>query len=273
MRRTVTVAVIAALAGSCISSSAFPESVFDEGRLRAPRVALESPGAAGGFAALGAVSGGAVAPEEGEPAGEISAKAAAGWSLLLPGLGQQRAGHPLRAKVYYAVEAAVWISVASFVWMGYDRENTYKDYAVVYGDVSGTDHSDDYYRTIGEYPSSDGPDGYNEAVRREARDLYYPDVAAMESYYRSNIMTGDESWAWTSESEYRRYGDIRDGSRFAYRIALYAALGAVALRIVSAADAVRTVHVDQSPPANEGVTSIGIEPRSRGIALCVKRSF
>jgi hypothetical protein len=273
MRRTVTVAVIVALAGSCFSSSAFPESVFDAGRLPSPRPVLESLAAADGFAALGAVPGGGIAPGEAEPANGISAKSAAGWSLLLPGLGQQRAGHPRSAKIYYAVEAAVWISVASFVWMGYDRENTYKDYAVVFGDVSGTDHSDDFYRTIGEYSSSDGPDGYNEAVRREARDLYYPDVAAMESYYRSNAMTGDESWAWKGESEYRRYGDIRDGSRFAYRIALYAALGAVALRIVSAADAVRTVHVDQSPPANEGATSIGIERRSQGVALCVQRSF
>ncbi len=273
MRRTVTVAVIVALAGSCISSSAFPESVFDEGRFVTPRLVLESPGPASGFAAFGPVSDGGAALADGEQAKDISAKSAAGWSLLLPGLGQQRAGHPVRAKVYYAVEAAVWISVATFAWMGYDRENTYKDYAVVYGSVSGTDHSDDFYRTIGEYPASDGPDGYNDAVRREARDLYYPDVAAMESYYRSNAMTGDESWAWNGESEYRRYGDIRDGSRFAYRIALYAALGAVALRIVSAADAVRTVHVDQNPPATEGATSIGIERRSQGVALCVQRSF
>jgi len=273
MRKTVTVALVVALAGSCFSSSAFSESVFDEGRLPTPRFPLEAASAADGFAAIGAVPGGGAGLGEEEQAEKISAKSAAGWSLLVPGLGQQRAGHPLRAKIYYAVEAAVWISVATFVWMGYDRENTYKDYAVVYGDVQGTDHTDDFYRTIGEYSSSDGPDGYNEAVRREARDLYYPDVAAIESYYQSNAMTGDESWDWSGESEYRRYGDIRDGSRFAYRIALYAALGAVALRIVSAADAVRTVHVDQSPPAGEGATSIGIERRPQGVALWLNRSF
>ncbi len=272
MRRTVTVAVIVALAGSCFSSPAFPESVFDEGRLPATRFLLESSGPANGFAPLGAAAESGATPG-GEQAKKISAKSAAGWSLLVPGLGQQRAGHPRSAKIYYAVEAAVWISVATFFWMGYARENTYQDYAVVYGDVQGTDHPDDFYRTIGEYQSSDGPDGYNEAVRREARDLYYPDIAAMESYYQTNAMTGDESWAWASESEYRRYGDIRDGSRFAYRIALYAALGAVALRIVSAADAMRIVNVDQSPPASDGATTIGLERRSRGVALCVRRSF
>jgi len=139
--------------------------------------------------------------------------------------------------------------------------------------VRGTDHSGDYYRTIGEHLSSDGPGGYNEGVRREARDLYYPDLAAIESYYQARAMTGDESWSWSGVNEYRHYGDIRDGSRFAYRVALYSALGAVALRIVSAADAVRVVRVDRRPAEKTGATSIGIQPRPRGIALCVQRSF
>ncbi len=271
MRRIMASMAIAAAAGLCVPASAFPESVFDAGRLQSPVLRLESPGGARSFAG-GAFSGGP-ALEAGESASGISAKKAAAWSLLLPGLGQQRAGHTLRAKVYYGIEAAAWISVASFLWMGYERENTYKDYAVVFANVSGTDHSSDYYRTIGEYIASDGPDGYNESIRREARDLYHPDLEAVESYYRTRAMTGDESWTWRSELEYRRYGDIRDGSRFAYRVALYSAVAAAALRIVSAADAVRIVRVDRSSAAKEGATSIGIEGRARGVALCVQRSF
>ena len=273
MKRIVVLVAIAALAGLCVSTSAFSESVFDAGRLQSPLPNLETSMDGGSFGARGGFPGGAAALGAGESAPGISAMNAAAWSLLLPGLGQQRAGHTLRAKIFYGFEAATWISVASFIWMGYERENTYKDYAVVFANVHGTDHSKDFYRTIGEYRASDGPGGYNEGVRREARDLYYPDVGAIESYYQGHAMTGDESWTWKSEREYRRYGDIRDGSRFAYRVALYSAIGAAALRIVSAADAVRIVRIDRRPAGNAGTTSIGVEGRPQGVALCVQRSF
>jgi hypothetical protein len=272
MRRIITCTMMAALAGLCVSAQAFSESVFDAGRLQSPLLRLESPSVAPGLGSGGAIPGGA-APEGGDSSKGISAKNAAAWSLLLPGLGQQRAGHTLRAKVFYGIEAATWLSVASFMWMGYERENTYKDYAVVFANVRGTDHSKDFYRTIGEYMTSDGPGGYNEAVRREARDLYYPNLEAIESYYRTRAMTGDESWSWRDEREYRRYGDIRDGSRFAYRVALYCAIGAAALRIASAADAVRIVRIDRRPASNEGTTSMGLQQLPQGVALCVRRSF
>jgi hypothetical protein len=272
MRRIMTSMVIAACALLCAAASASSESVFDAGRLQAPLLRLESPGDARSFGAGGAIPGG-VALEAGESAQGISARNAAAWSLLLPGLGQQRAGHTLRAKIFYGIEAATWISVASFWWMGYERENTYKDYAVVFANVRGTGHSKDFYRTIGEHMTSDGPGGYNEAMRREARDLYYPDLDAMESYYRARAMTGDESWTWRSEREYRRYGDIRDGSRFAYRVALYSAIGAAALRVISAADAVRIVRIDRRSAADAGTTSMGLERLPQGVALCVQRSF
>ena len=38
--------------------------------------------------------------------------------------------------------------------------------------VPGTGHSKDYYEKVGGWISNDGPGGYNEYVRREARDLY-----------------------------------------------------------------------------------------------------
>jgi hypothetical protein len=271
MKRIVTFLVIAG-AGLLHPVSASSESVFDAGRLQPPLPRLESPVDARSFGAGGAISGGAV-PGADESTQGISARNAAAWSLLLPGLGQQRAGHTLRAKIFYGIEAATWIAVGSFMWIGYDRENTYKDYAVVFANVHGTDHSKDFYRTIGEHASSDGPGGYNEAMQREARDLYYPDVEAMESYYRTHAMTGEESWVWRSGREYRRYGDIRDGSRFAYRVALYSAIGAAALRIASAADAVRIVRIDRRTAANEGTTSMGLERLPQGVALCVQRSF
>jgi hypothetical protein len=273
MGRIVASMTVAVLAGLLASAPVLAESVFDAGRPQRPLPNLQPPSVSWSLGSGIGGAGGAVGFESAESRRGISAGHAAAWSLLLPGLGQQRAGHTLRAKIFYGFEAATWISVASFLWMGYEREKTYKDYAVVFAGVRGTDHSNDFYRTIGEYRASDGPGGYNEAVRREARDLYYPNVEAIESYYDARAMTGNESWAWRGDLEYRHYGDIRDGSRFAYRLALYSAIGAAALRIVSAADAVRIVHIDQRPAESGGATSIGIEGLPRGLALCVRRSF
>jgi hypothetical protein len=263
--------LIAALASPYVPACALAESVFDASRARTPQVRLEliadtrSCGPAGG-----AVGAGYLAPEA---PGGVSPLKAATSSLLLPGLGERRLGHSLRAKIFFGLEAAGWISIASFLWAGHSRELSSEDFAVVFAGVTDIDHADDYYKTISKYMSSDGPGGYNEGVRREARDLYYPDVEAMDSYYRSHAMTGDESWQWRDETAYLRYGHLRDGSRFAYRVALYSAIGIAALRIVSAADAVRLARLEGQNAASAGATSVGLETAPRSVMLFVQRSF
>ena len=272
MKTIVVYVLIAALAIPFIPHQARAESVFDRAGTGPPRLRLErSRDTRGLDAVIAATDGASGAP--GAVATGVSPLSAGASSLLLPGFGEQRLGHALRAKVFFGLEAVGWISVASFLWAGHSRANAFKDYAVVFAGVTGTDHSDDYYKTIGEYVASDGPGGYNESVRREARDLYYPDVEAMDSYYHAHAITGDEGWSWRDESAYGRYGSLRDGSRFDNRVALYAAFGLAALRIVSAADAVRLARIDGRPAAGEGRTSIGFEPAPRGMALYVQRSF
>jgi hypothetical protein len=261
-----------ALMSACAPVSLLAESVFDAPRVTPVLLRLDSAGGPRDFGAAG-LAAGAAAPQSGEAGTGISPLKAGARSLLLPGLGEQRLGATLRAKVFYGLEAIGWISVAGFLWRGYSRENSYKDYAAAYADVQGTDHSDDYYKTIGEYLTNDGPGGYNEAMRREARDLFYPDVAAMDAYYGSHAITGDLGWLWRTEGAYRRYGALRDGSRFSYRIALYSAIGLAALRVVSAADAVRLARKDERSTADEGTTSMGLERIPRGVALFVQRSF
>ena len=272
MKKIVVYVLIAALAIPFIPRAAWAESVFDRARTGPPRLRLERSQDTGGLGAALASTSGAVGAPAAVATGVSPLKAGAS-SLCLPGFGEQRLGATLRAKVFLGLEAVGWISVAGFLWAGHSRENAYKSYAVVFAGVTGTDHSDDYYKTIGEYMASDGPGGYNESVRRDARDLYYPNVEAMDAYYRARAITGDEGWSWRDESSYGRYGSLRDGSRFANRVALYSAFGLAALRIVSAADAVRLARMDGSPAAGEGKTSIGFEPAPRGMALYVQRSF
>ncbi|HEY5132474.1 MAG TPA: hypothetical protein VII85_02175 [Candidatus Krumholzibacteriaceae bacterium] len=272
MKTIVVYVLIAALAIPFIPRAALAESVFDCARTGPPRLRLErSQDTRGLDAVLASSSGDSGAP--GAVATGVSPLRAGASSLCLPGLGEQRLGATMRAKVFFGLEAVGWITVASFLWAGHSRANAYKEYAVVFAGITGTDHSDDYYKTIGEYLASDGPGGYNESVRREARDLYYPNVEAMDAYYHAHAITGDKGWSWRDESTYGRYGSLRDGSRFDNRVALYSAFGLAALRIVSAADAVRLARIDGRSAAAEGRTSIGFEPAPRGMALYVQRSF
>lgn len=195
----------------------------------------------------------------------------AAWSLLVPGLAQHRMGRRVRSSIYFALEGISWLAIGGFLWQGYNEENTFKEYAVAYAGVEGTDNSDDYYELIGQYLSSDGPGGYSEYLLREARDLYYPDLDAMEQYYTSNVVTGDESWEWRTEQSYDLYNDMRHSSRTAYRRALYSFVFAMTLRVVSTADAMRIARSDIQSERNE--ISLGIERRRDGVLLSVGRQF
>jgi len=272
LKNAIVFVLIVALASSSVPAALLAESVFDGSPVQPPRLRLDSAADHHGFSAGGSAVETAISLAAETGAG-ITPRNAALSSLLLPGLGEQRLGASLRARVFFGLEAAGWIAVATFLYRGYSRENAYKDYAVAYAGVEGTGHSDDYYKTIGQYLTNDGPDGYNEEMRREARDLYYPDVEAMDAYYRSHAITGDEDWLWRTEEAYRRYAALRSGSRFSYRVALYSAIGMAALRVASAADAVMLARSNQRSTAAEGTTSMGLECIPRGVALFVQRSF
>jgi len=253
---------------SCIAAPArggsISESVFRESTPAPP--VLELGGAGGGPMPIDRY---AAAAEYASTTGSAFRQAA--WSLLVPGLAQHRMGHGLRASVYFALEGVSWLAIGGFLYQGHNEENAFKEYAVAFAGVEGTDLSDDYYDLIGGYTSSDGPGGYNEYLLREARDLYYPDLDAMEEYYESNLITGDESWKWRTERALELYNDMRHRSDTAYRRALYSFVFAMTMRIVSTADAVRLARSAERPARNE--ISLGLEQRRDGILLSVGRQF
>jgi hypothetical protein len=263
MKRTaLSLALLLAAAGAVRA-----ESVFDRGLAAPPR--LELAGRAGAFGAEAIASGLA-----GGGGGDETTLGTAAWSLLVPGLAQRKLGHPVRARIYYGLETMTWVAAGSFLYAGVVREAAYKDYAVVFAGVSGTDRPDGYWESIGKYQSSDGLGGYNEMIRRDARDLYYPDVEAMSAYYDAHAYTGGDGWQWRTSGDFFRYGKLRDDSRFAYRYALYSVFAAAALRIVSAADAVRLVRTgDSGAEPARARTSLDLAPSPRGPALYLVRSF
>ncbi|GEM_PF-1080440 len=214
--------------------------------------------------------GGAGSVEEKSHSPQLEAAA----SLLLPGLGEYRMGHKLRAKVFFGIEGLTWITIGASLWQGYSREGSYKDYAVVYAGVNGTDHCDSYYENLENYMSNEGPGGYNEWVRREARDLYYGDKAQMDGYFEENKIVGDNGWRWESEVAFNKYGVLRSGSESAYRRALYAVMFAMAVRVVSAVDAVRLARKSERAPDSEmSDMSLDIEHMPGGLSLFLRKSF
>ncbi len=263
MRNIVTFLLLLSCIAAPARGGSIAESVFGEATPAPP--ALELGGAGGGSMPIDRYAAAEYAPTAG------SAFRQAAWSLLVPGLAQHRMGHSLRASVYFALEGISWIAIGGFLYQGYNEESAFKEYAVAFAGVEGTDLSEDYYDLIGEYTSSGGPGGYNEYLLREARDLYYPDLDAMDAYYESNMIAGDESWEWRTERAMDLYNDMRHRSDTAYRRALYSFVFAMAMRVVSTADAVRLARSEQQPARNE--ISLGIERRRDGILLSVGRQF
>jgi hypothetical protein len=263
------------------SEPAFCESVFDnvlpggEARPVGLRLSGETGVSGGGYAASLVAGGLSMQQNAMQPSSDLRSPLKEGAaSFLLPGLGQYRMGRTIRSRIYFALEGAAWIAIGSFLWQGHAREVAYKDYAVAYADVQGTDHPDDYWEKIGQFRSNEGTYGYNESVMREARDLYYPDRAQMDAYYEQNKITGDLGWQWNTERTFDLYNALRDGSRAANRRALYTVMFAFTLRIVSMVDAVMLARGEnQEPAGGEGKISFNIEPQQGGFLLSFKRSF
>ena len=236
---------------------------------------LPSDAPAGGYA-WHLASEGFAQDEAGTTAvGTYSPAKEGGLSFLLPGLGQYRMGRKTRAYVYWTLEAAGWITLGTSLWRSSSKENAYEEYAAAYAGVSGTGTDETYYENVGRWISSDGPGGFNEYVRREARDLYYPDQAAMDAYYLENYISSEMAWRWTSTDAQHNYNTLRGESEDAGRYALYAAFYLFALRVVSSVDAVYIARKTTNDVDTSSNIPVRFEagPRSGGFYFAVNRSF
>jgi hypothetical protein len=197
----------------------------------------------------------------------------AGFSMLLPGLGQYRMGNRLRSKIYFGLEAAAWVTAGSFYWQSVVRRDAMEDYAVAYAGVSRTGHNKEYYEKVSDYMSSDGPYSYNEYILREARSLYFPDEEAMDSYYEENSIPQELSWRWSTEKDYLRFKRMLSGYEASQRRTLYAFFFMMGLRVVSAVDAFYLAKAPASNDAPNTGMSIEIDPIPGGMRLGLARKF
>lgn len=201
------------------------------------------------------------APEETPSVQRVDGRRAMLYSLILPGLGQHYSGRKERARVGFAVEAAIWASFLAFNVQEGQREDRYIEFAERFAGVETSGKDSDYWRTIANFERAEGDAGSaNELVRRQARALYPDDRAAQQAYEQANGYFGDRVWDWQTSDNLARYRQLRgraidSGDRATYSIAL-----ALVHRVISVIDAARVAN--QANKAAAGQTNL-LEPRGR----------
>ncbi len=177
----------------------------------------------------------------GEPPGRLKTL---GLSLLIPGLGHRALGRTDRAIGFMSAEAVFWGAFGVFETQGRLRKESYIKIAEQSGGVpDASGRSDEYYRLVGRYSSSEI---YDDEVRRDARARHGDDLDARAAYFEANRMPADQTWDWASSGARQRYREKRSDSNQAYKRAGYMIGVAVANRLLAAVDAMRLIHARDS---------------------------
>lgn len=166
--------------------------------------------------------------------GRKSGWAAVGSSLLLPGLGERYVGHGNRAKLFFAAEAAIWSTFATYRIQGATRRGRFIEFAETKAGAPGKGDGD-YYEHIGFWQSLEE---WHDIVRRDARAVFPDDPAAQEDYFEKNKRFDEgDYWAWPDDDTRLRYRVLRSKSERAFRNARLAIGAALLNRFASMVDA------------------------------------
>lgn len=161
-------------------------------------------------------------------------------SLLLPGLGHRSLGESDRFYGFVTAEASIWGVFTGYNLQGKIRKDSYVEMAHLSAGVSkARGRSDEYYRLLGVYFSSDQ---YDDEIRRDARARYDDDLAARADYYEKNRIRDDQAWRWASSEALDRYRQKRNDSNRSYKRAGYMIGIAAANRLLAAVDVIRIAH-------------------------------
>lgn len=196
------------------------------------------------------------------------------FSLILPGLGEQYLGHSGRAKAFFVTEGAIWTSFAAFRIQGNHRKNLYKEYADVFAGVPPR-NDEDFYRTIGNFISSDGPFSANESIRRQARANFPNSLQKQQEFYDQYAYTGDNAWTWESAARWQQYQDMRSASLDAIHRSNLSLGLLVANRLLSVIDAGIIAARRSRAHTNAARVSWNLEagPRGPEATVVVSRAF
>ncbi|HNT64574.1 MAG TPA: hypothetical protein PKN04_02205 [bacterium] len=163
-------------------------------------------------------------------------------SLLLPGLGERYVGARLKSELFMAAEAALWLGYFGFS-KNYDwRKSDYIAFAAAHAgaDVQGKENA--FFLNMENF---DNVHDYNAAkLRQRNLAVYYNNT---DTYY----------WDWDTPENQRRFSDLRvTADRINNRATL--TLGViVANHLISAIDAMWTVH--RHNQGNQAATNWSIQ--------------
>lgn len=151
-----------------------------------------------------------LAGESGREPGQKSAGRAALYSILLPGAGQYYIdGAGTKAKLFFGVEAGLWLSYFGFRRYGDYKEEAAKGWAVIHAGANPDNNDEDYWIKMTYYDNRD---------RNEDDGLGYNQMALVYDRDEANIFpeTSLYYWNWDTRNSRQKYRNLRNESKTAY---------------------------------------------------------
>jgi hypothetical protein len=268
------VILLVAAAFACVSS-AQASSELARAPVVVPRMGSEP---AWSRLANAAQEGAQEATQERAPS-SVNPRKAVLLSLLLPGAGELYSGHKGRATGFFVTEGAIWANFAAWEIAGHLRKNNYIEQARLNAGIGTESESDDYWRLVGTYlrSSGSGPDSYEDALRRDARNEFPSDPAAQDAWVAARLPTGDRAWNWTSASLQESYIETRQNSTRAFSRAKFSFALAILNRVVSAIDTQvlhrRDMKAEQSAIEQDGTRLLTMITADGGGKVLIRHRF
>jgi hypothetical protein len=210
--------------------------------------------------------------EDAEGQSFSKARRAVFFSSIVPGSGEYYLGARKRGIFFMILDGLAWTTFAVFEIQGGLRAREYKQYAEAYSGANAGMNGEKYYQRLADYPSSSGPGGYNQDVRRRAYELFPDpeDAEARDDYIDSRIYTGEDEWNWDSQTHREHYRSLHRSSELAYRRAFYTVGVLLLNRFASAIDAAYAASEMEKPQGVQEEPRFGIRIVPSGDELEVR---
>ncbi len=155
---------------------------------------------------------------------KISLVKAGIYSALLPGLGEYYVGHRSKARIFFAVEAATWISFFTYNFYGNWKKDDLINFAATHANANLEGKTKEFQDWVGFYQDIDQ---FNSLGRVGDPDREYL------------VDNAENHWRWQTQAEQEIYRQLKNKSRDAYRRRDFMVGLAIVNRVVSIIDAVR----------------------------------
>ena len=148
-------------------------------------------------------------------------------SLLVPGWGQNYAGASTKRNMFLGLEIGMWMSYGGFTAYSNWREEDYKTFAATHAGVNLDGKNNTYFIDVGNFADIYEYNDYH--LQQRNSNKYYQDI---DFYY----------WHWQNQASRDKFDQLRISADTAHNRALFMLGAIVANHVISAIDAVWSVH-------------------------------